>query len=119
MISIELKNIQVNAFHGLNEGEEKIGSSYEVDLQVTYDEGLMKFDELKSTINYEELFNIVKQRMQVATPLLEKVADGIIRRIKHQYSFIKEAKISIYKLQPPIENFQGKVGVTMRKKFDD
>jgi dihydroneopterin aldolase len=119
MVSINLKNIIVKAFHGITEGENKVGSSYEVDLQVSYDEGEIRFDDLKSTINYEELFEIVKQRMQIPTPLLERVADGIIRRIKHQYSFIKEVRLSIYKLQAPIENFQGKVGVTMLKKFND
>ena len=59
-----------------------------------------------------------KSRMAVPTPLLEKVAEGIIRRIKHQYPFATEAVISIYKLEPPIENIQGKIGITMRKEWE-
>jgi dihydroneopterin aldolase len=56
--------------------------------------------------------------MSVPTPLLEELAEGIIRKIRHEYSFVKEISISIFKLQPPIGGFQGKVGITLHKKFD-
>jgi dihydroneopterin aldolase len=118
MVSIELHNIRLHAYHGLYDGEEKTGSPYEVSLKVTYDEGDVKFDHLKHTINYVEVFEIVKQRMKVPTPLLEKLAEDIIRTLKLQYPFATEVVISIYKLEPPIENIQGKLGVTMHKRFD-
>lgn len=118
MVSIELHNIRLQAYHGLYEGEQKTGSPYEVNLKLSYNEGDVKFDELKHTINYVEVFEIVKQRMKIATPLLEKVAEGIIRKLKHQYPFTIEIILSIYKLEAPIENIQGKVGVTMHKRFD-
>jgi dihydroneopterin aldolase len=118
MVSIELHNIRLHAYHGLYAGEEKTGSPYEVSLTVTYDEGDVKFDDLRHTINYVDVFEIVKQRMKIATPLLEKVAEGIIHQLKHQYPFAIEATVSIYKLEPPIENIQGKLGVTMHKRFD-
>jgi len=117
MVVIELQNVQFQAYHGLYEGEEKIGSPYEVNVKITYDEGDTTFDDLKNTINYVEIFDIVKQRMTVPTPLLEKVAQGILRKIKHHYPFVSEVMISIYKLQPPIPGFQGKVGISMTKKF--
>jgi len=56
--------------------------------------------------------------MHQPSPLLEKIADEIIGRIKAQYPFIREVIISIYKLQAPIGNFQGKAGMTLHKKFD-
>lgn len=119
MVSVELQNIRMHAYHGIYDGEERIGSDYEVALKVRYEEGKKDFSDLQHTVNYAELFSIVKQRMQVPTPLLERVADGIIRRIKHQYHHILEIELSIYKLQPPIEGFQGRVGITMHKQFDD
>lgn len=119
MVAIELQNIRLQASHGIYEGEKKTGSPYEVSIKVVYDEGAVQFDNLKNTINYVEVFDIVKARMKVATPLLEKVAEGIIRKIKHQFPFIREVVLSIYKLEAPIENFQGKIGVTMHKRFDE
>jgi dihydroneopterin aldolase len=118
MVSIELQNIRLQAFHGIYEGESKTGSTYEISIKVSFEEGKNEFSDIRDTINYAELFSIVKQRMQVATPLLEKVADGIIRRIKHQYPHTREVSLSIYKLQAPIENFEGKIGVTLHKRFD-
>lgn len=118
MVAIELCNLRFHAFHGLYEGEAITGSPYEVNLKVVYDEGDASFDNLKNTINYVEVFEIVRQRMKVPTPLLEKVAEGIIRRIKHQYPFTTEVTLSIYKLEPPIEHFEGKVGITFQKQFE-
>ena len=117
MVTIELQNIRLQAFHGIYEGERKTGSPYEVNVKVIYDEGNTQFDYLKNTINYVEVFDIVKKRMQVPTPLLEKVADEIIGTIRQQYAFTKEISVSIYKLEAPVENFQGKVGVTLQKQF--
>ena len=117
MVTIELQNVRFRAFHGMYAGEEKTGSSYEVNVRVLYEEGHEPFDNLKNTINYVEVFDIVKQRMAIPQPLLETVAEGIIRQIKHQYPFTREIMFSIFKLEPPIENFQGKVGVTMHKVY--
>jgi dihydroneopterin aldolase len=118
MISIELKDVRIHANHGLYEGEFKTGNSYQLDLSVCYDEGARTFKKLESTINYVRLYEIVRQRMEIPTHLLEQLCDEIIQEIKTQYPFIQEARISLYKLQAPIENFEGRVGVSLHKIFD-
>ena len=119
MVSVEIRNLILHAYHGVYEDEHKTGSAYEVNLEVKFDENGNEFETLEDTISYEDLLGIIKQRMAVKNSLLEKVADGIIRKIKHQSPRAKEIRLSIYKLQPPVENFQGKLGVTMYKRFDD
>ena len=118
MVVIELNQVKLHAFHGVYEGEKITGSNYEINVRVAYEEGNTTFDDLKNTINYVAILDIVKQRMKEPTGLLEKVADGIIRKIRDQYPFTKEISVSIYKLEAPVENFQGKIGVTLHKKFD-
>lgn len=118
MVVIEVNEVKLHALHGIYEGEKVIGSNYEVSVRVTYEEGNTTFDDLKNTINYVEILDIVKQRMQTPTGLLEKVADDVIRSIKQQYPFCTGISFSIYKLDAPVENFQGKIGVTLHKKFD-
>lgn len=118
MVVIELQQVRLQAFHGVYEGEKKTGSAYELNVKVSYEEGDSTFDDLKNTINYVEILEIVKQRMRVPAGLLEKVADDIIRTIRQRYPFTKEISISVYKLEAPVENFQGKIGVTLHKKFD-
>ena len=118
MVVIELNQVKLHALHGVYEGEKYTGSNYEINIRVAYEEGDTTFDDLKNTINYVQILEIVKQRMRISTGLLEKVADGIIREIKRQYPFTTEISLTIYKLDAPVENFQGKIGVTLHKKFD-
>lgn len=118
MLTVHLSDLQFHAYHGIHEGESVVGGNYLVDLRVCYHEKNDRLDDIQNIINYEELFHIIKKRMALPTPLLEEVADAIIRKIKHRYSVAKEITISIYKLQPPIEGFQGKAGVTLQKKFE-
>jgi dihydroneopterin aldolase len=119
MVIVHLHNLAFHAFHGVYSEEHKTGNNYELNLDVMYEERNSQFETINDTISYEDLFGIIKRRMQVPTPLLEKVCEGIIRKIKHEYPNVREIVVSLYKLQPPIENLQGKVGVTMRKIFND
>ena len=119
MLTVHLNDLRFFAHHGAYDGEPETGGEFEVHLLVKYEEKKLKLDDLRNILNYEELYHIVKKRMSMPTPLLEEVAESIIRKIRHEYSFVKEISISIFKLHPPIENFHGKVGVTLQKKFDD
>ena len=118
MLTVHLSDLQFYAYHGIHPEEAVVGGNYLVDLRVDYDEKNNQMDDIQNIINYEELFNIIKKRMALATPLLEEIADAIIRKIKHRYAVAKEITISVYKLQPPIEGFQGRAGITLRKKFE-
>jgi dihydroneopterin aldolase len=118
MLSVQLLDLAFHAFHGVYEAEAKTGNNFQVDLVVKYDESHIKFDSINSVINYEDLYMIIKKRMAIPSPLLEEVAEAIIRKVMHQYSYVKEISVSIFKLQPPIENFKGKVGITLHKNFE-
>ena len=118
MLTVKLSDLRFYAYHGVYEGESVVGSHYLVDLEVEYDERNSRFEDLESLVSYEELFHIVKKRMAIASPLLEEVADAILRKIRHRYAIIRQASITIYKLQPPIEGFEGRAGITLVKKFD-
>jgi 7,8-dihydroneopterin aldolase/epimerase/oxygenase len=119
MLTVHLNDLRFFAHHGIYDGEAQSGHEFEVHLAVKYEEKKLKFDDIKNVLNYVELYQIVKKRMIMPTPLIEEVAESIIRKIRHEYSFVKEVSISIFKLQPAIENFQGSVGITLQKKFDD
>jgi dihydroneopterin aldolase len=118
MLTIQLHNLIFFGHHGIHEEELLTANSFEVNLDVMYDEKQIAFESIDDTINYVSLYKIVKREMQVITPLMEKICKEIIGKIKLQYPFISEVNISIRKLQVPIENFQGKVGVAMNKKFN-
>lgn len=117
MLTVHLHNLLFHSYHGLYNGEELIGNDFEVNLDVTYDVNGADLDSLKYLISYEDLYKIVQNRMQVPTPLLEELANGIMHKIKHQYAQVESIRISIFKLKAPLLNFQGKVGVSFFQKF--
>ena len=118
MLSIQLKDIRLHATHGIYKGEAITGNIYHIDLTVKYDESGSDFNSLNDTINYVELYEILKQRMISRSALLEKLCDSVIKEIHQRFPYISEVTISVYKIQAPIENFEGKVGVTLHKVFN-
>lgn len=119
MVQVELKDLRMLTYHGLHEGESLAGNPCQVDLRVIFNEGEEEIHSISQTVDYEKLYQIIKQRMAGNTPLLEKLCEDIISRIKQEYPMVSEIFLSVYKLQAAIENLNGRVGVTIHKKFDD
>ena len=119
MVTVHLSGLMFHAFHGVYEGETKIGSNYQVDVVVKYYEADQPLNNLNSIVNYEIIFDIVRKRMAIPTPLLEEVAEAMLRKIRHQYRQLTEIAVSIYKLQPPIAGLEGKVGITLHRVFEE
>lgn len=119
MVTVQLHNLLFSGRHGVFKEELATGNTFEVNLDVLYDESTRPFEGLDSIVNYVSLFDIIKTRMLQPSPLLEKIADEIIVKIRELYPFVREVILSIYKLQAPIGNFQGKAGMTLHKKFLD
>lgn len=118
MLTVHLHNLIFHGFHGLYEGEDKVGNDFEVTLDVHYDVKKDKLDNIKNLISYVDLLAIVRKRMDIPAPLLEELANGIVQKIKHEYAQVELIRLSIFKLNAPIPNFQGKVGITLHRKFD-
>lgn len=103
MGKIYLKNIQLYAYHGCMDEEEKIGSDYVVNVVVDTDlSESSKSDELKDTVDYVSLHAIVKEEMSVRAKLLEKVADRILKRILREHKEVTVVKVKVAKRNPPI-----------------
>ncbi len=117
MLKISLNKVRFFAYHGVYPGEDVTGGHFEVDLHVRFPETKLVYN-LDDTVNYEELFNIVKERMEETTALLETIAMEIADTIKQKFPGIMEINITISKLHPPIPNFQGAVSVSYEKKYD-
>lgn len=118
MLTVHLHQLVFHSFHGLYDGEERVGNDFEVNLDVTYSVKKDKYDNLKHLINYEDLFYIVQKRMAIPTDLLEELADSIIRKIHHHYGNVAEIALSIHKLNAPIHQFSGKVGIRLVRRFN-
>ena len=111
-MQIHLKQLRFFAFHGLYPGERKTGNQFEVNIDISFTPPAIPVVHINQTINYAEVYELVFRRMSIATPLLETVATEIALEILAQFSLADSIHISIDKLSPPIEKFEGKVGVS-------
>ncbi|MEO5892357.1 MAG: dihydroneopterin aldolase [Ferruginibacter sp.] len=116
MLTIHLHNLLFHSFHGFYEEEQVLGNDFEVNADVVVDTPDM-VTTLRQTVNYVTIYAAIKQRMELATPLLETVAQEMTHAIHKIDDRIRSVSITIKKSSPPIENFQGLVGVSYKREF--
>lgn len=116
VMEIKLHKVKLFGLHGLHAGEEVIGSQFEVSLTASFIPQRQVVEHIEDTLDYTVLLQIVKKRMQRPTHLLETLATEIASEIIAKFSIVTEVEISIYKLHPPIESFDGSVGVCYKIK---
>ena len=109
---IYLKNARFHAYHGVLQQERIVGNDYVVNLVVDYDfTSAMETDELSATINYAELYEIIKEEMAIPSKLLEHVVGRIGKRVFSEYSAIRQIQLAITKENPPFGADCGGAGV--------
>jgi dihydroneopterin aldolase len=111
MLSIQLNNITLFGHHGIYEEEKLLGNEFELDIVVKHSPKQLPVEHLSDTINYISVYELVKQRMAIPTPLLETLATDIARQILTRFSLAESASVSIKKMHPPVSQFRGTVGV--------
>ncbi|HET7118026.1 MAG TPA: dihydroneopterin aldolase [Hanamia sp.] len=117
MITVQLHNLLFNAFHGIHEEEKILGNEYVVDASMEFDEAKEAILHISNTINYVTVYNIIKKRMDVPTPLLETLVMETGNEIHNEFPGLKSISISIKKMHLPIEGMQGSAIVKWHKEF--
>ncbi len=117
MIKVQLHNLQFNSFHGIHEEEKILGNNYIVDASVEFHEEAEVINSIHETVNYAEIYKIIKLRMDIPTPLLETVIMEAGNSIHAQFTALRSINISIQKLHPPIEGIEGSAIVSWHKEF--
>ena len=114
MGTVSVDNIRVYAYHGCLSEETRIGSDYLVNVTVKADLSRASVtDELKNTVDYVHINKIVAQEMAIPSKLLEHVAKRIGDRIFDEIPMVKKSKISVSKVNPPINGDVEKVSVKL------
>ena len=115
MSKIYINNAWFYSFHGCLHEESLIGAEYIVNVVVeTNTDEAEKNDNLKSTVDYVDIYNAIKIEMDKPSKLLESVMERTIASIKKISPVITVVDVGIKKLSPPIG---GNVdSVELRKK---
>jgi len=117
MGNVKLENIKAYAHHGCLPQETDIGSDYLVNVSVKTDLTKASIsDQLRDTVDYVHINKIVKQEMAIPSKLLEHVAKRIVDRIFSELPTVDKAKVSVSKINPPINGDVEQVTVSLNKK---
>ena len=116
-ITISVNASRFYAFHGYHEEEKQTGNEFEVDLSVEILPGDGTITGIGETVNYVSLFEILREEMQRPRKLLETLAMEIASSLHQRFPEISKLSISIQKLNPPIYQFTGRVGIRYEKTF--
>ncbi len=115
-MQIHLQKVKLFGYHGLHAGEEVTGGEFEVSLVTHYIPEQIPINKIEETLDYTALLALVREKMKKPVHLLETLATEISSEIIAKFSIVTEVDISISKLHPPIENFEGSVGVAFKLK---
>ena len=103
MAVIKINNIRTYSFIGCMDEEKKIGSEYETNIEITFMCGFNKLnDNLKETVDYVAVSNVVNDEMKKTCNLLETAVYKIGNKLLKIDGKIRSVIVEIKKINPPI-----------------
>ena len=100
---IYINDIRLHALHGVLPQEQLTGNDYIVNIRIGYDIAkAFVSDDVADTLNYAEVYNIVKEEMLIPSKLIEHVAGRIANRLMEEYAKITSIVLHITKCNPPM-----------------
>ncbi|RZK41956.1 MAG: dihydroneopterin aldolase [Pedobacter sp.] len=104
--TVALKEVKCYAFHGFYPEEQQTGNHFLVDVEVTFLPS-SETEDIKNTVNYEELNFFILEEMKNTQKMLETVVKLILERVMVAYPFLETATVGVKKDHP---SMLGEVG---------
>ncbi|HBG58881.1 dihydroneopterin aldolase [Proteiniphilum sp. UBA1028] len=112
--TIELSNMRFYAYHGVLPQETVIGSEYIVNLTLEANIATACItDNVNNTINYADVFDLVKTEMKISSQLLEHVAGRIFSKLEENYPQLSAITVSVAKMHPPVDGEMEKAAIVL------
>ncbi|AME09847.1 MULTISPECIES: dihydroneopterin aldolase [Gemella] len=119
-----IKNLEVFAYHGLFNEENKLGQKFifDVECDVNYTKALFS-DDMNDSISYASIADIViKTATENTFNLLERLTGEIVKNIFNKFSEVTAIKLEINKPNAPLKYSFDKCGTKLtitRVEFDN
>ena len=116
MARITIDRMAFYAFHGCFKEESEIGTNFQVDCEFDCDTAKAEeSDSIEDTVSYLDVYQTIKEEMEVSSHLLEHVARRIINALLDTFPQIAYCKIRVHKLNPPLGGQMRGVSVTLEQ----
>jgi len=105
MDTMKLERIQLYGRHGVYPEENRLGQRFYVSLELKLDLSKAgKTDDLEQTVNYAEVYELVKGVVEGETfKLIEALAETLATRLLDAYAKIHEVTVRVLKPHPPFD----------------
>lgn len=117
---IRLKNAIFYGYHGVYTSEQNSGGRFEVDVELYCDiSEAAKSDSLSNTIDYEQVYNFLKdliteKKFFLIEALASKIAHGLIEKFEK----VQKVVVKVRKPSPPVGGVVDCVEVEVEMKRD-
>ena len=117
MSEIILENMEFHAFHGCMEHERNLGNTFLVTVKIDIDTSQSGIsDNLEDTLNYQLIYNVIRTQMEIRSNLIEHLARRIVDAVMEQFDQIKNIKLKLTKLNPPLGAKVESVSIKLESK---
>ena len=100
---MELTGMEFHAYHGCFEQERAEGNLFVVDLSMDIPlKKAAKTDSLSSTVDYGDVYKVVREQMEQPSNLLEHVAWRILEAVCGAFPEGKGVTVKVSKQNPPV-----------------
>jgi len=112
---IVLADLAFYGYHGVMQAENDLGQRFRIDLECGVDLSRSgKSDDVEDTISYDQIFNLVNERVtQTRFKLIEALGQHIIDGLFDTFSTIEWVKVRVRKPEAPIPVVAGEFAVEM------
>lgn len=115
---IIFENLKIYAYHGVLPEEKILGTYYILNVEIHADlNKAAKSDDLKDTLNYAEINDILHSEMAIPSQLLEHVIGRIIKNLKNTFPEILFIKVKLTKTSPPMKGEMDGVSVETEEYY--
>ena len=113
---IQIENMEFYSFHGHFTEERIVGNKFRVDVTIETNMELPSAsDNLKDAVDYQSVYELIKQQMELKSHLLEHIAGRILDAIYSEVEGIIKATVKVSKMNPPMGGKIGSVSVVLSR----
>lgn len=108
--------MQFFAHHGVFPQENRVGGEFVVSVKLYIHQAsqIMVCDDISSTVNYAEVYDLVAEEMKNVCQLIEHLAARISLRVLQTFSGVEEVEVEVCKKNPPMPAQLDEVATTFR-----
>ncbi len=114
---IHIEGMEFYAYHGHFKEERIVGNDFIIDVKIkTNLEPAALSDQIEDALDYQHIYNLIREEMKVKSALLENIADRILNAVYIEFpDQVEYVEVKISKLNPPLAGKIRNVSIVMAR----